>query len=185
MKNLKIIQTIAKIGKILSQVAFVCCIVAVSLCSLAFLTLILLPQVDLTKLLIEEGETNIETLYASLIVAIVVCASEIYVAFRSKKFFIHELEIGHPFTHEIAGELKKLAWITIIINIVTSFVCEIGIAIANYINPAIKDINMSFASIGFGLTLLFIAILCDYGSDIADGYVQLSDTTTTDEKTAD
>ena len=171
MKNQKIIQIVAKIGKILSQIVFVCCIVAASLCTLALLSLILMPGIDITSLIMEETNINTETIYVSLIVAVIVSGSEIYIALRLKRFFAHELEVMHPFTHELASELKNVAWITIIINLIVNLVCNLGISIARLVNSQIKDLDVSPVSIGFGITLLIVAFLCDYAADINNGYV--------------
>ena len=169
MKSLKAIQTIAKIGKILSSIVFVFCIVGCSLCFVGLICLIAgvdaikVGEVTLGSIIETKGEVSINSVYASMIIGMVICGMEIYIAKLSDIYFKMELENGHPFTEELVTRLRKLGLIMLIVPFVVSILCSIGIDIAEKAVGEDFGIKInSIISVGLALGFIVVSYICEY-----------------------
>ena len=82
MNTLKTIQILAKIGKILSKIIYVCCIVGFCGCIAGIVSLALgaetfkLGGVTVHSMIENKAGMNLPTLYASMAVGMLFCAAE-------------------------------------------------------------------------------------------------------------
>ena len=172
MKSLKIIQVIAKICKIFFSVMFVLSIVALLLTIVTMAVYPFAQDVEINgttiKLtLIEKGSITTEELYVALALATLFSAAEIWLAYRSKKYFEHELEEGQPFTVPLARELRSLGFLHFGVGIGTATAAAITIEVAQNIFPTM-DFSRSVSTPGnfyLGLVMLVISLLCEYGAE--------------------
>lgn len=175
MKTLIIIQTLSKIGRILSKIVFVCCVVAFSVCavSLALLPfgfeMIEIGDVTIKGLLNRFGdsEVSISLIYATVSSAMIVCAGEAVVSKFAECYFKRELNDGTPFNLEGAGQLMRLG----IISICVSIGAEVLAAIVSDVifkyggDTLVADYgDISFGgNISIGIMLIVMSLLCRYG----------------------
>ena len=119
MKTLQTIQTISKIGKIISKIVFICCVVGFCLCVVGIAGLALgvsvmqFGGVSLESLLQHEADMSTGTLYSSVICGAIVCAGQAVLAKFSQRYFERELKDGTPFTLDGARQLLQLGVLSI------------------------------------------------------------------------
>ena len=178
-RSLKTIQTLAKIGKVLSKLVFIFCVIGTLGCGVGVATLAGVEHMgkDGTEILekIKENSDGMstETMYAEMIVGFVVCAAEMLLAAKAKDYFEHELEEGTPFKLKLADELKSLGLWNIVLSLGVGIVCRTGWLIAEQNFPALEKMTESdgmkrgdFGSVGLGITMLIFALLCRYGAEL-------------------
>lgn len=164
--NLKILQTLAKLGKIFSKIIMIFSIVATVGCAIGLIALLVstnnLSSMDSSFYSSIEAETNIPFIaaYAGCIVGLLTCPVEIINCVFAKKYFEYQLEIGTPFNEECANRMKKLG----IVCIVTSLITTILTAVINVISlngtDLINDFEFDFASgLSLGITFIIISII--------------------------
>ena len=114
MKTLKTIQTLSKIGKILSKIMFIFCIIGFCGCIVGILSMALGAEtlkfggVTLESILNTEAEVTIGTVYAAMAAGMVLCAGEAMLAKFAEHYFKRELAEGTPFTFAGAKEMLRL-----------------------------------------------------------------------------
>ncbi|MDD6265694.1 MAG: hypothetical protein PUB34_05275 [Clostridia bacterium] len=173
--TLDIIQIIAKIGKILSKIVFVCSIIGAVGCIIGIVSLafaipdnIRIGGVTIHSLIEKEAGMNIGTLYGSVIVGLILCVGEIILASLLNKYFVNELKAGTPFTYEGADEMKKVGLFLIIIPVVCTVLSHISYAILGIFYKNMAELNLGdYVSIGLGIIFLILSLICRYGSEIA------------------
>lgn len=176
MKNntLKTIQIFVKVAKVLSIIVFVCCLIGGIGSALGIITLALIPEGfqigDITfKSFVEEtAHTTIGTCYATMAASIIICAGEAVLSKFAEKYFNHELEIGEPFSFDVAKEMITLGILTIAIPLGTNIVASIVYAIMKAVleNVASFDSDLlSGISISLGLMFVVVGLLCRYGAE--------------------
>lgn len=174
MKSLNVIQTVSKIGKILSEIINVLCTVGivatiVGMVSLPFAEkgLFKIGGVSVYGLIFSNEEINSFEPYVVLVGVMILCIGEFIVSHFSKKYFANELKAGTPFTQEGANELLKLGIITICVPIgaivLSEIVCSIIIEFVG--GGEVIDIE-DFSTVSIGVMFIFLSLLCRYGSDV-------------------
>ena len=173
MKTLKTIQTLAKIGKILSKIVFVFCIVGLCLCVAAVCVLSLgagtmkVGDVTVDGLIEEHASVNEATVYAGIAVVALFCAAEAVQSKCAERYFRNELADGTPFTLRGAKELLRLGILVIAVSIGTVVGCEIGLGIASGITPNIDRFSAGdYGSVGLGIGMILFSLLCRYGAEL-------------------
>ncbi len=176
MKSLKTIQVLFKIGKIISKIIFICCIVGFCICVTGIVSLALgAPTIKI-------GDTTIETfifdktgasesaLYLWCVVGMILCAGEAVLAKFAECYFAKELKAGTPFTKEGAREMQRFGILAICLSLGT----QIAVSIAHAIfKLAIKDLpelpDISLGSVTVGIMFIVMAQICKYGAEISEG----------------
>ena len=179
MKTLKTIQVLAKIGKIVSKIIFIFCLIGAGGCLTGILGMALgasavkLGGLTLESILQTEAETSLGTVYASMAVGLIFCAGEAVLAKFSEHYFTRELNDGTPFTMDGAKELLRLGILAIAIPVGTQIVAGIvyGIFAAVMRDVAPLEIG-TYGSAGIGIMMIVTALICRYGAELHEGAQQ-------------
>ncbi len=184
-KTLTTIQKLAKIGKVLSRIVFICCIVGVIGCAVGIVSLavgfvgsIELGGVTVHGLIETSAEMSIGSMYASMTVGLILCAGELALAKMAEHYFQNELKAGTPFTLSGAKELLRLGIYTICIPIGTMILADIAYQVLNHSFEQVADMHIdNYASVGLGIAFIVVSVLCKYGAEISDKAVGNADIT--------
>lgn len=173
MKTLKTIQTLSKIGKIISKIIFIFCLIGGIGCFVGIISLAVIPDgfklggVTIHSMIKKNAEISIGTCYAAMAVGIVLCAGEAVLCKLAEKYFKNELAAGTPFTFDGAKELMLLGICTICIPIGTAVISGIVYGIMSSIFSGVADYSFSnTTSVGLGVMFIVISLLCRYGAEI-------------------
>ena len=176
MNTLKNIQTLSRIGRVLSRIVFVSTIVGFCGCVIGLVGLSLglepfqLGGVTIHGILPDASGQELPFLYAALSVGILFCVAEGILSRFAEMYFQHELEDGDPFTLRGAKELMRLGILTIALPLGTIILGSIGLEIAKqffgpFESPSLDD----FASVGLGVAMIIVSLLCRYGAERIEG----------------
>ncbi len=176
MNNLKTIQTLARIGKILSKIIHVCCIVGFCGCIVGIVGLAIgtdtfkLGGVTIHSMIENEAGMDLPAMYVSMSVGAIFCAAEAVLSKFAEVYFKNELADGDPFTLRGAMELMRLGILTIAIPLGTVIMCSIIVSVADKIYPGIDKLSLGeFSSVGLGVMMIVLSLFCRYGSELNGG----------------
>ena len=180
-KTLKAIQILAKIGRILSIIAYVAsmigaitCAVCAGLFAIYGKDAISTAKDNMNQIEDEQARQILEKLDVPMLItmmgiAAVLCAAGCVVAHFAKKYFKHELEDGTPFTMRGAKELMRLGIIHICVNIGVSIVAGAVWAIVQQSIEGLEDSNFEGVPIGLGIVFIIVSLICRYGAELTEG----------------
>ena len=129
MKSLKAIQVLSKIGKILSTIVYICCMIGAITCAVCVGLFAVYGEkaiqqtkenaIQLSDKSVIEAIEKIDLPYiiTAMVIGAVFCAASAVVAKFAQNYFKHELEDGTPFTMRGAKELTF---------IIVSLICRYG-----------------------------------------------------------
>lgn len=161
MKNLNTLQTLCKIGKILSKIVFIFAVVGACLCVVGLICLPL-GGGEIFKL----GSVDLYALSAWLIVLVV----KAVLAKFAELYFKRERAAGTPFTMEGAQELRRLGILTICIPTGCALLAQIVQSIVSALaeTDAAEWISAydNESHILLGVTFLIVSVLCRYGAEL-------------------
>lgn len=173
MKNsLKTIQVLARIGRVLSKIVWICCIVGAAGCLIGIASLAAgidgafkIGDVTIYGLIEHEAGMSIGSIYASMTVGMIVCLGEFILALFAERYFKNELTAGTPFTFAGADEMKRLGILTICISVGTTVAAEIAHQVINAVFQNAERMLMDdFTSIGLGITFIIMSVIFRYGT---------------------
>ncbi len=183
MKTLKTIQMLSKIGRIVSIVLFIFCIIGIVGTVIGIISVAALIAVGngsfeigdtVVKLIgdeISKEDMPNSTMIAAMAVGAVILVGMAVLCRMAKNYFTNELADGTPFTFRGAAELQRLGIASIIVSVVTSFIAFGGLEIASLfvsdIDKSKLDANVG-SSIGTGLIIILISLLCRLGAETAE-----------------
>ena len=180
MSTLMTIQTLSKIGRILSKIVYICCVVGFCGCIIGIISLGLggevfkLGGVTIHSIIESHSHMSMPTLYTAMAVGMVLCAAEAVLSKFAEVYFKNELNDGTPFTMRGAKELMRLGILTITIPLGMVIVCSIGVAIADNFFPEIETLSYDeYASVGLGVMMIVSSLFCRYGAEVCDGKASL------------
>ena len=180
-KNYKILQMIAKIGKILSKVAFVFSIIGICGCLVGLLSNIFgngnvfkIGGVTIYGLLADFDAYNTKNIHAALVAWMIVCVGQAVLARFAELYFGNALTTGTPFTHTGAVELRRLGIMTMVLPTGCAVLAEIvqGITTGfmNVTAAGWSDLNFdNEASVVVGVMFIAGSFLCGYGAEMSGG----------------
>ncbi len=178
--SLKTIQTLSKIGKILSKIVFIFSIVGAVGCLVGIICLALgidgalkFGGINIKNLIELESNITVSQMYIGMISAFIMVTAEAVLAKFAEVYFKHELEAGTPFTYDGAKEMLRLGVLGICIpigaKILSSIICAvISVAVLNVKNVDIKE----SVSISLGITFIVISFILKYGAEISCGNIE-------------
>lgn len=175
MKELNTIQSLAKVGKVLSNIVAIICIVAFCLCVVGAVGVALgFDAVEIGGITVEgivemDGEMTKEMLMAVTIGGAIVCAAEAVLAEFAVHYFKRELADGTPFTRGGAGELQRLGILAIVLPIVAGLISSILFsAMAPEMADSLSmDLEMS-GTAAIGVMMIVMAQVCKYGTALEE-----------------
>ena len=175
MKSLKAIQTLASIGKIISKIIFVFCIVGFCLCIAGIISLAIGPDtlklggVSIHSMIVDQTGISTAAMYTGLAVIAFFCAVEAVLCKMAEKYFKNELADGDPFTMRGAKELLRLGVFATVLPLASEVLSSIVVSAVGKFYPDVKDLSLTgFASVGLGIMLIVLALFCRYGSELRD-----------------
>ena len=172
METLRTIQVVSKIGKILSKIVMICCIVGFCLCIAGILgvaggeEILKFGGITLKGLIRSTEGLNEGTLYAAMAAGMALCAGESVLAGFAARYFSHELAAGTPFTFEGAKELLRLGILGICIPIASQILADIIYAVIDGFFAGAADLSLEpYSSVSLGVMFLLMSLLCRYGAE--------------------
>lgn len=172
MKTLHTIQTLSKIGKVLSKIVYICCIIGFCGCAAGVAAMLLgaetikLGGVTLHSILEAEAGLCEGAIWSAVAAGAILCTGEFFVARTAHCYFANELAAGTPFTLDGAKELFRLGIITICVPLGSLILAEIVSGIlAGFLNcdDALKIENGG--SVALGVMFIVMSLLCQYGAE--------------------
>ena len=159
MNTLEIIQKLSKLGKILSKIMYIACIVGFLLCGIGMISISL--GVEIFKL--GGIEINTDLLMSYMVIGLIFCIGKMVVAKKALNYFVGELKDGTPFNIERSKELKRLGIMTICIPIVTQIIAEIFLKLLTATNTIPLD---NAGSVSLGIMFIVMSLICRLGAEI-------------------
>lgn len=176
MKTLNTIQTLSKIGKIISTIIFIFCIVGfcgslIGIISLAVgMGTLQLGGITLKGVLENEAGLSESTMYASMAVAAVFCAGEAVLSKFAEHYFHRELQDGTPFTQGGAKELLRLGILAICIPVGAQVLAGIVHGILEHTMGEIAALEYGgLSSVPIGIMMIVLSLVCRYGAELNEG----------------
>lgn len=173
MKTLNTIQTLSKIGKVLSKIIYICCIVGLIGCGVGIVAMLVgtetlkLGGVTLHSVLEAEAAVSTGTVWSAIAAGLILCIGEFFVSRMAYRYFENELNAGTPFTLDGAKDLLHLGISLILIPIVTAVLAQVAQAvIAQFMGNAEKLNFDSFDSVSLGVMFIVVSVLCRYGAEL-------------------
>lgn len=176
-KTLESIQKISKVGKILSKIVEICCIVGTVLCVIGAVFMsagqtdtIKIGDVSMHSLIEQSTEMSVGTMWAGIIIGLIACIIEWIIARMTGKYFKHELMAGTPFTFDGAKELKRTGVFMIVLPLIAIMMSSIVLGVANVTAGAnIDEVNVgNVGSIGMGITFIILSLIFKHGAEISE-----------------
>lgn len=172
MKTLKTIQTLAKVGRVMSKIVFICCIIGFCGCMIGIIAVaagghvFLVFGASLEDLLVNEADVTMGTLYASMAVGLILCAGEAVLAAFAEHYFKREVKDGTPFTHAGANEMMRLGVLAIALPLASQILAEIVYVIIKSVTEGVEPMNLdAYGSVGMGIMFMLAALICRYGAE--------------------
>ena len=174
-KSLSILQTLAKVARIVCKVIFILCLVGGIGCLVSLLVILAFGTVALDSLGLS-GEAPVLSGALGCIIGAVACAGEAIVAYYGERYFTKELAVGTPFTKEGAKEIFRLGLIAIIVSFASSVIVGIVSGILLVFSSAAPEWDFSMTvSLGTGLFLLLLSVIFQYGAELREHNFALQD----------
>ena len=180
MKSLNTIQTLSKVGKVLSKIAFIFSVIGFCGCIAGLLSLsfgngsfIKIGGVTLHGLISEEYGYNIKSITAVLSGWLIICAGEAVLAKFAEIYFKNELNAGTPFTSAGAKELLRLGILTIAVPVGSAIAGSIAEGIVAGFMKVEKAAAMDMyfdndAAIVLGVMFILGSLLCRCGAELKE-----------------
>lgn len=177
MKNLRTVQVLAGIGRVLSKIVFVFSIVGASLCAAGIVSFALLGDgglkiggVTLRAFIEKEAGLSAMETYAAMGTGLVFLVAEIIVSAMAVRYFRHELEAGTPFTAPLARELRILGIADICAGLGASIICGIALSVMKVVGQTANNVSYGGSfSAGIGIAMIVVSVICDYGAELRRG----------------
>ncbi len=169
-KSLSILQTIAKVAKIVCKVVFILCIVGGVGSLIGLLALVVFGPSLVGGLGHQfENEAALLSSISGCIAGAITCAGEVVLARMGERYFDRELEAGTPFTKDGAKEIFRLGIASLIVSVATSIASGIVFGIFWIFEPSLSAEELSSGiSIGTGLVCLLLFVIFSYGAELRE-----------------
>ena len=173
-KSLKTIQTQSKIGRVLSEIVFICSLVSAGLC-LAGMTALALGVEDAFRIggvtvhSIIANEINMTTdqMLSALVVSLIFSAGEAVLSKFAEVYFKHELAAQTPFTFDGAKEMLRLGILAVAIPIGTQLIAAVVNGILSEILSGTWNTEVrSGDSVAIGIMFMVSSVIFKYGAEL-------------------
>ncbi len=171
-KSLKTIQTLAKIGRALCRIAWICSIIGIAGCALGIFSLIVgtdealkLGGVTIHGIIANESGLSEGSMYAAMIAGMILCIGELVLALFAEHYFNNERADGTPFTLSGAAEMQRLGILTICISLGAAALAEIAHLIFAHAFRDVAEMHFGdYTSVGLGIAFIVVSVLLRYGA---------------------
>lgn len=170
--TLDTIQILSRIGKVLSKIIYICCIVGICGCAVGAAAMCIgtktlkIGGVTLHSMLEAEAGISTGTIWAAIAVGTLLCIGELFVSRMAYCYFENELRAGTPFTMDGAKELLHLGISAIWIPIVSGVLAQVAQGVIAQFVENVKKVHLDgFDSVALGVMLVFASLLCRYGAE--------------------
>lgn len=180
MKSLRTIQKLSKIGKVLSGLVAVLCIVFIAAAALGIVESIFFPDgkliqfgdVTIGGILARDNTLNAAQSRFVMTFYILIAASEAIIALLAKRYFTNELSAGTPFTYAGAKELRRLGFLSIILS-ASAFILGFVLYMVFHIDidPESFGIRDSYF-ISRAVAIFLVALIFQHGAEVAEPNAQ-------------
>ena len=167
MKSLDVIQTICKILKILTMIAFVCSIIGAAT---SFVGAIILFCIREDSALWQEAikhftETppDLNYMRCNLVGAVVTCSISAIIMGFAKRFYADEIAAGTPFDRTICKKMLKEGVLYLSLSVVSVVVTAIV-----YACFGVSYEGSNYSGFGTGIMFVLCWIICRYGADVKE-----------------
>lgn len=179
-KNYKVLQMIAKIGKILSKVAFVFSVIGICACFAGLLSSVFgsgmvfkIGGINVYRMLADFDADNVKSISAVIAAGLIVCTGYAVLAKFAELYFSRAENSGTPFTQSGAKELRRLGILVMVIPTGCAVLAEIVQGIMIGFMDVIADgrLDLSFdneASVVAGVMLIVGSFICGYGAELTE-----------------
>lgn len=171
VKTLNTIQTLSGIGKVFSKIVSICCMVGFCGCVMGIFAMLVGKEaikfggITLHSILETEAGVSTGTIWATIVVGMILCVGEFFVSRMAYRYFTHELAAGTPFTEEGAGELLHLGISVIWIPMVTVVLAQIAQGVIAQFLENVEKLSLDgFDSVMLGVMFILMSLLCRYGA---------------------
>lgn len=173
MKTLDILQTISKIGKVLSKIVYICSVIGAAGCLLGILFLpfsnsgiLKIGGVTIHGLIVNRAGIDLNSLYPALVGILFACVGHAVVARLGESYFRSELTAGTPFTIPGAAELLKLGIMAISVPLATGILGQIVSGIVAEFVGSGDAFSMNMGdSVSIGVTMIFMSLVLRCGAE--------------------
>ena len=162
-KNLKVVQTTARVLEILCRIVFVCSIIGAVGSMVGIITLSLLKTLGpsvVDRIESETGRTLLQII-GYCVIGFILSSVEIVVSKMHRDYFIMEQKAGTPFTPEGAAAFRTLGIFDVVVPISLAIVSAIVAAIFK----CGRDLRLDF-SIGMGIAMILLSYVFAYGAEL-------------------
>lgn len=173
MNTLNVIQKLSKIGKVLSRIIFIFCIIGFCGCVVGILSMALgaptlkIGGVTLESILSMEAGATTGTAYSAMAAGMILCAGEAVLAKFAEHSFGCELADGTPFTFAGAKEMQRLGILTLCLPIGTQIVAEIVHAVMEQTMQGVAPMQLdNGGSVALGIMFIVLSLICRYGAEL-------------------
>lgn len=172
MKSLQTLQRLSNLGKILSKIVFVFCMVGAGLSIAGIVCLALdigafkADYISAGSIIKNNAGVSIGTLYATMVMSVILCSGEAVLAKFAEHYFRGEIQDGTPFNFERAKELQLLGILTICIPIGTNLVAAVVYEVISYIYGNVASLDLgNIGSISLGIMFIIMSLVFRYGAE--------------------
>ncbi len=176
MKTLGVIQKLAKLGKVLSKIVFIFCLVGGIFCAVGIISLQFIPEsfklggVTIRSMIERDARISLGTGYASMAAGLILCVGEAVLAKQAEGYFKNELAAGTPFTFDGAKELLRLGICAICVPVGSRALAEITVQVMAHYMQGVAEIPLGgTVSVGLGVMMIVAGLLCKYGAELSRG----------------
>lgn len=179
-KTLSTIQTISKVGKVLSKIAFIFSLVGLGGYFAGLLSLILgldnsfeFGDVTVKGLIEIGGNKSVNEIYAELAVGFIFVAGAAVIAKFTERYFKNELAAGTPFTFSGAKELNRLGWIILGVGAGCSLIAFAAVQIMKIFMTGVSyDFDITVLPyVGMAVVVLIMSLICRYGAEMNEKHL--------------
>lgn len=118
----------------------------------------------------ENSGIPVQMMYLYMAVGMVFCAAKAVISKFAEIYFKNEIADGTPFTLRGSKELLRLGIIDIAVSYGDAILCGIGVAIAGQFIAGTEEMQFDgFSSIGIGIAMIIVSVICRYGAEIREG----------------
>lgn len=171
--ELETIQTLAKIGRVLSKIVYICCIIGVAGCVVGMVSLpfadtgvLKIGGMSIHGLIANRSGMEPRGLYPLMTGAMIVCIGQGITAAFAQHYFKCELAAGTPFTLDGARELLRLGILTVCVPLGALILAQIASAIVTELVGCGETFKLDgIDSVALGLTFMVMSLLCRHGAE--------------------